>query len=216
MYTYEALAEKLIQDISVGSKRVIGVTGTSCIGKSTFTKLLQVKLQPTFSVTVINVDSYLKEEVRGGTKFWNKCCEHLKPEHFNWKALAEDVKVLKGSECLEIQAYVRGIGWENKEILAPADVVILEGLFLDSVEAVEFIEYDMMIALSAKDEFIHKLRMERDNYYRRNFKEFTRTEAETLKEIEATLKAGKSYTISDKIMDYRKLFVEEGFVVTIL
>lgn len=216
MYRYETLADKFIQDIITDSKHVVGVTGTSCIGKSMFTKLISSKLQLTCSVTVINVDSYLKEEVRGGTKFWDYSHEYLKPELFDWKTLAYDVKRLKQGESVEIEAYVRGIGWGNTVVLEPADVIVLEGLFLDSVQAAEFVPYDMMIVLSAEDDFIRKLRIDRDNYYRKNFKEFKRTEEETLKEIENTLKAGKSYQVSDSISDYRKLFVEEGFWVTIL
>ena len=146
MYRYEALADKIIQDILREAKHVIGVTGTSCIGKSTFTKLLKSRLQPEYVVTVINVDSYLKKDIQGGTKFWNRCCEYLKPEHFDWKTLAQDVETLRLGREIEIQAYVRGVGWNNTEILKPAEILILEGLFLDSVEAAEAIKYDIMIA----------------------------------------------------------------------
>ena len=91
-----------------------------------------------------------------------------------------------------------------------ADCLFVEGLFLDSVQAAEYVEFDLLISLAAEDELIRKLRMERDDYYRQNYKNFSRTKDETLKEIEDTLLAGKSYKVCSGIDNYFRLQVLEN------
>lgn len=209
MSKYDVIAEKLIQEIIQDSQRIIGLTGTSCIGKSTLTDILKGKLETSYKVTVIDVDSYLKEEIRGGKSYWNRCSEYLKPEYFDWKELSEDLKQLDSGKCVEKQIYQRGNGWSGKIVYQPADYYIVEGLFLDSYEAAEYIIYDRMIALTASDEYIYNMRVLRDEFYRQNFKDFTRTKEETIKEIESTLKAGKAYAIYKDKWTRTEILVQE-------
>ena len=210
MSKYDAIADKLVREILEQSQKIIGVTGTSCIGKSTLTGILKNKIDASFSATIIDVDSYLKEEIRGGKNYWNRCSEYLKPEYFDWKALAQDIQKLSGRQSVEKQVYKRGNGWSGKIIYQPAEYFIVEGLFLDSVEAAEYMNFDKMVALSADDQYIYNLRVERDEYYRQNFKEFTRTKEETIKEIESTLKAGKAYSVSLDKWKRTEIFVQEN------
>lgn len=209
MSKYDAIADKLGNEILEKSQKVIGITGTSCIGKSTLTDILKQKLEIEFSVTVIDVDSYLKEEIRGGKSYWNRCSEYLKPMYFDWEALSLDLNKLKDGRSVEKQLYQRGNGWSGKVIYQPADYYIVEGLFLDSVEAAEYIAYDKMIALTAPDEYIYDMRVKRDEFYRQNYKEFTRTAEETIKEIESTLTAGKAYSVCRNKCPRTEIFVQE-------
>ena len=209
MSKYDAVADKLVNEILGKSQKIIGVTGTSCIGKSTLTGILKDKIETSFSVTIIDVDSYLKEEIRGGKNYWNRCSEYLKPEYFDWKALAQDLQMLSEGKRVEKHVYKRGNGWSGQVIYQPAEYFIVEGLFLDSVEAAEYMNYDRMIALLADDKYIYDLRVERDEYYRQNFKEFTRTKEETIREIESTLKAGKAYSVSLDKWIRTEIFVQE-------
>ena len=180
------------------------------------TGILKEKIEGSQSVTVIDVDSYLKEEFRGGKKFWNRFSEYLMPVYFDWKALAQDILKLQSGKSVEKEIYKRGTGWGSMLTYYPADYYIVEGLFLDSVEAAEYMHYDRMIALTATDEYIYDLRIKRDDYYRQNFKEFTRTKEETIKEIEATLKAGRSYKIDKDKWTRTEIFVQEDSCTEIL
>lgn len=216
MSKYDAIADKLGNEILEKSQKIIGITGTSCIGKSTLTGILREKIEEKFSVTVIDVDSYLKEEIRGGKNFWNRCSEYLKPEYFDWEALAQDIYQLKNGNSVEKLAYQRGKGWSGKVVYQPADYYIVEGLFLDSVESEECMKYDKMVALTASDDYIYDLRVKRDEYYRQNFKDFTRTREETIKEIECTLKAAKEYKVSKKSSMRTEIFVQEDSCTELL
>ena len=73
----------------------------------------------------------------------------------------------------------------------------------------EYIDYDRMIVITAEDDYIYNLRIERDEHYRQNFKGFTRTKEETIKEIESTLKAGKEYTVNKESCVRTEIFVQE-------
>ena len=41
MSKYDAIADKLANEILENSQKIIGITGTSCIGKSTLTGILK-------------------------------------------------------------------------------------------------------------------------------------------------------------------------------
>lgn len=213
LYNYNWISTELVKDISDTGKKFIAITGTSCVGKSSFTRRVKEKLERDYTVQVIGVDSYLKEQYRGGFKFWTgtDTNEFLTPVHFDWKKLREDVQALFDGKSIEKQYYVRGIGWDNVKTLEPADIVIVEGLFLDSVQAAEYMEYDMVVKLEAVDNMIRKLRMDRDDYYRKNYENFKRTKNETLRETESTLRAGKAYQVCKNKWFYVRLFVEMGF-----
>ena len=213
LYSRQEVAKQISEEIIAYKWKVIGVTGTSCVGKSTFTGMLIDELKDTVTFQVINVDCYLKEQYRAGTKFWKGPEPHLTPNHFDWGKLAQDVETLKSGKNVQKQMYVRGTGWNSEECLWANDVLILEGLFMDSIEAAAFMNYDLLVALSADDEMIKKKRMERDDYYRANFKDFSRTKEETLKEIEQTLKAGKSYVVCHDKWNCMRLEIQEDFQV---
>ena len=217
IYPKETIAKSIAEEMIAKSFKVIGVTGTSCVGKSTFTSMIQTRLAcESFKTQVINVDDYLKEEYRAETRFWNrKDSVYLKPEYFDWQALAEDVKRLQAGETVVRKHYTRGIGWQTEITCVPTDYLIVEGLFLDSEETAEYLKFEHLICMYADDELITKMRVARDAYYRNNYENFQRTESETLKEIENTLMAGKSYRVSKDIDRYLKLKVLENHTVQI-
>lgn len=205
------VAKELSRYILADEYKVIAVTGPSCVGKSTFTGMLTDELGKRVTFQVINVDCYLKETYRAGTKMWKGPEPHLMPKHFDWKRLSNDLNVLKSGRDIEKQMYVRGIGWSNKETIYAKEVFVLEGLFLDSMEASEFMEYDLLVKLSADDEMIKKKRMERDDYFREHFENFTRTKEETIKEAEQTIQAGKSYTVCENKWKCVRLKIREDY-----
>lgn len=213
VYKYDLIAKIISSEIMENSYKIVGITGTSSVGKSTFTKMIRTQLEKAgHTVRIIRMDDYLKRKYRGKTQFWNRLdSTYLKPEFFNWEKIKNDIDILNKGKSVEKECYIRGIGWGNKKHIKPAEIIFVEGLFLDSVQAAEYMKYDLLVSLTAEDEFIRKLRTKRDAYYRKNYKNFKRTESETQKEIADTLQAGKSYTICYDKWKYLRLKVREGF-----
>ena len=213
IYDYRTITKIIAREVLEQSYKCIGITGTSCVGKSTFSKLIRKQIEKAgYTVRVVMMDDYLLERFRAGTQFWNRSeSTYLKPAYFDWSRSKENIAKLREGNLITIDGYIRGIGWGNEITLEPADFIIVEGLFLDSMEAAEYMEYDYLISLTAADEFITELRLARDEYYRQNYKNFNRTVEETKKEIENTLLAGKSYQICYDKWRYLRLKVSERF-----
>ena len=218
IYEYGTIAEILSKEILAGSYKVVGITGTSSVGKSTFTKMIKGQLEKAgHSVLIINMDDYLNDRFKARKRFWNRLeSTYLKPEYFDWSRIKSEIESLQAGKSVERECYVRGIGWDNTTVLEPAEYLLIEGLFLDSVQAAECMEYGLMISLTAEDDLIRKMRTERDAYYRKNYANFQRTESETQQEIENTLLAGKSYTVCYDRWKYIKLNVLENYQATVV
>ena len=217
IYQYTEIAALIAESAIDRQDRILGLTGTSSIGKSTFSEIIKEQLH-TFGYTaqIISADNYLKKEFRAGTNFWNRLDgSFLRPAHFDWSLLKDHLNRLIQGQAYEKECYVRGIGWGVQTTFEPTDFYIVEGLFLDSVEAAEYMAYDFLISLTAEDRLIRTLRLERDAYYRRTSPSFTRTEEETLLEIENTLRASKSYRISSHWERYLKLNVKGNYNATL-
>ncbi len=195
IYKYQQIADEVTSDIIDRNCHIIGITGTSSVGKSTFTKMIKAGLVVAgHKVQVLGTDDYLKKEFRAHKNLWNRLDgTYLRPDHFDWERLKREITTLDTGKCIRRECYVRGIGWGTKCMLEPAEYIIIEGLFMDSKEAVSTIEYDLLILLTADDELVRTLRTRRDAFYRQNYKDFHRSESETQKEIENTLHAGKAY-----------------------
>ena len=217
IYQYTEIAARIAESAIDRQDRIIGLTGTSSVGKSTFSEIIKEQLH-TFGYTaqIISADNYLKKAFRAGTSFWNRLdSSFLKPEHFDWPLLKTHLdQLLRGLSC-EKECYLRGTGWGTWAAFEPTDFFIVEGLFLDSIEAEEYMTYDFLIALTADDDMIRTLRIERDAYYRRTSPSFTRTEEETLIEIENTLRASKSYSISSHWNPYLRLNAKGNYNATL-
>ena len=217
LYTYKVIAGMIAREVADVSCHVIGITGTSSVGKSTFSRTLRKKITNLgYQVQVISADNYLKPEFRAGHHFWNrKDSTYLKPEHFDWEAIRLDLEKLKNGQSVTKECYVRGTGWGPIQTVEPSQIYIIEGLFLDSVLTSKSLDFDLLISLTAKDGFIRSLRIRRDAYYRRISETFTRTEEETLREIENTLRAAKSYTPCNSWRYHLVLRVQKAFHATI-
>lgn len=217
IYQYTEIADMIVQDALDHSYSIIAVTGTSSVGKSTFSNMILEHFQRYgFSAQIISADNYLKKVFQAGTNFWNRLdSTYLKPEHFDWNLLANDLKSLKNSHPIHKECYVRGTGWGILQTFHPTEYYIIEGLFLDSVQASDNLDYDFLVSLTADEHLIRTLRIERDAYYRRTSPAFKRTEDETLLEIENTLLAGKSYSVSTHWKRYLSLHAKGSYNATI-
>ena len=61
LYTYKVIAGMIAREVADISCHVIGITGTSSVGKSTFSRTLRKKITNLgYQVQVISADNYLK------------------------------------------------------------------------------------------------------------------------------------------------------------
>lgn len=217
IYQYTEIADMVAHEALDHSYRIIGITGTSSVGKSTFSKIVQEYIERYgYTAQIISADNYLKEAFRAGKNFWNRLdSPYLKPGHFDWKQLVGDIEDLTHDHPIERNCYIRGTGWGNQTLFKPTEFLIIEGLFLDSTQAADYMHYDFLLTLSADDSLVRALRIERDAYYRRTSTAFTRTESETLQEIENTLLAGKAYTVFPNWHRHLKLNAKGSYNATL-
>lgn len=215
-YTFEKLADLIIDKLDYNRETVISITGPSCVGKSTLADKLAERIQSIITIQVIRVDNYLKNRYKGKTKFRNNSDSILAPDVFDWELLKYHIENLKQGRKVCHNTYIRGKGWEQMNYLCPGKIIILEGLFLDSVQAFNFIDADLLIEMSANDELIRKLRLQRDKYYRENFKNFHRTELESMEEIDSTIIANRMYKREIKKNGYLKILVNNNCLIEIV
>ena len=217
IYQYNEIADMLANKAIESNTHIIGLTGTSSVGKSTFASFVKAHIENYgYTAQILSADNYLKDSYKAGTNFWNRIdSPYLTPAHFDWKALSLDTSQLLSYLPVTKDCYIRGTGWGNEHIFTPTEFYIIEGLFLDSSEASDFMNYDLLISLTADDALVRSLRIERDAYYRKTSKTFTRTEEETLEEIKNTLTASKSYTIAVFRAPYIRLHAKGSYNATI-
>ena len=209
-YSFARIAELIVRNTADDADVVICITGPSCVGKTTFAKLLSQVFGEHASASVISTDSYLKQMYRGVSSFRKSPKGMLTPDFFDWERLREHIDQLRLKAPVKTACYERGVGWKDV-LITPARVLIVEGLFLDSTAAAEFLEYDIMVKLYAEDSLIGELRTKRDAYYRKTSRVFTRTEAESIHEIKNTLRAYHSYQKAPYKSDYLDVLLDADF-----
>lgn len=216
LFTFADFAHLIVQRISFDKGLIISISGPSCVGKSTLAKVLKGIIQNLIAVQVICIDNYLKTRYKSKVGFRNNVDSILDPEVFDWQLLKMHIENLKQGNTVSYDAYIRGVGWGQLDYLMPCKVIILEGLFLDSTQASNYIDSNLLIEMNADDDLIRKLRFKRDEYYRKNFKNFQRSESESLKEISNTIIANKIYERAERNYGYVKILVKSDFLVEIV
>lgn len=214
-YTFNEFADLTARWLGLRKEAVVSISGPSCIGKSVLAQILREKMHNT-TVQVICMDNYLKSKYRGRAEYRNGSIDILRPDAYDWELLKMHLKCLKQNQMVTYDIYQRGIGWGEEDRLYPGRIVILEGLFLDSIQALECINPDLLIQIYADDEFIRSLRLRRDEFYRNNFPNFRRSPNESIEEINNTLVSDKIYTRAPINTNYIKIFVDEGFSIRIM
>lgn len=216
LYTFNEFADLIVQNTCYEKGAVICITGPSSVGKSTLAHCLARKYQNKVLAQVICGDNYLRRELKGKDSFRKCTSEILEPDSFDWELLKLHVEQLKKKERIFHDTYVRGVGWGKINCKRFSNILIIEGLFLDSVQASNCIIADMFIEISADDELIKKARLQRDGYYRERYPNFKRTESESLEEIKNTIIANKIYKRVKQKGNYLKVFVDSDFMIKII
>ena len=140
--------------------------------------------------------------------------EILRPDMFDWETLRKTILDLSSCESVYTPHYKRGYGWVNDNLINSADVVIVDGLFLDSEECNQVIDFDMYILMMSTDDLIRKFRMKRDDYYRQNSDSFSRSKEETELEIKNCILSNKLYNRSKSIDNVFKVFIYDKHCIS--
>lgn len=216
--SFDALVDVIFQDFSTintgGPSINIAITGPSCVGKTTLAnKIVNTFTESGISATKISLDSYLLDKHKGNGQFRKQVYEELSPLYFDWEALAKDIILLNNNTEVVIDNYVRGVGWShNSQKLKAARVIIIEGLFLDSIEANCNI-FTTTIVIEASRENIQEWRTKRDISFRHLYGKTFRTEQQTLEEIERTIESYAKYSRSKPHEEYIKLGINKNFEI---
>lgn len=175
--------------------KTIAITGPSSVGKSTFAAIIASELtQMGLKAAVVNADDFLKSELRGGDSFRIPSDAPLRPESFNFLALRGALDDLANGKDVKNWTYERGMGWrELVRTDTRLDCYILEGLFLDSAEAMSALPSSLVLVLEAPWGVIAESRRHRDALVRRNRGSKFRSELETEREIDRTREAYMAY-----------------------
>ena len=218
--TFDTLANILLEMFCTKNKvpfLMLAITGPSCVGKTTLAETIVSTLKNNEkSVAKISVDNYLLDEHKGDEKYRRFEYVELSPSFFDWGALSMDINALRIRSKIIVDNYVRGVGWGNREIINIPQILILEGLFLDSVEAIDHINPVATIVLETSKKNIANWRVKRDKYFRENFTNFSRSKYQTIKEIKRILEAYSSYTRGVPVGEYIKLRINDRFEVVSL
>jgi uridine kinase/pyruvate-formate lyase-activating enzyme len=214
-FSLETSAMRVAEYAADRQLNLIGITGPSSVGKSTFAKTVAREMrQLGRRATVIQADDFLVPEMRGNHSYRNSGTAPLQPEYFNYGHITELIDRLRRGEKVTSWTYERGVGWDQYEWpSAEADCYVVEGLFLDSVAASIGLAMDLIIVLEASWNSIADMRRRRDGMLRKTSASGFRTASETEEEIERTRAAYLAY---ERDTDANSCFVvtfDDGFTV---
>lgn len=210
-YTFEDFSRELLSSLEI-SQKVIGITGPSCVGKSTLAAFIDKNANDYYKTSTIHVDNYLRDKFRGKFEFRNNVDQLLSPCHFDWAKLCSDIVRLQNKESVTIPVYTRGEGWGNTQTMVPSDLLIIEGLFMDSVEASKYLSLDLLILLKAEREFLYNNRKKRDKMCFASFRNERETQTETLR----TFFADNYYYRANCSSAYIEALVMDSYTLKIL
>jgi uridine kinase/pyruvate-formate lyase-activating enzyme len=191
----ETLAARVAEYAVDRRLSLIGVTGPSSVGKSTFARTVAEEMyQRGRRATVLQADDFLRSEMRGNHSYRNSGTSPLQPEHFDYHDIRKMLTGLRCGEKVTSWTYERGVGWSRYlKLPTDADCYVIEGLFLDSVVASSELAMDLVIVLEAPWDSIAVMRRRRDGMLRETSTSGFRTISETEDEIERTRTAYLAY-----------------------
>ena len=144
-------------------------------------------------VEIIAVDDYLRASQRGQHSFRRDSNCPVVPGDFDFEEIARDVASLLHGELVQRVGFSRGTGWVRLVTSHPAQVVIIDGMFLDSLEACQSLTYDAFLLLEAPWEEIANRRRHRDRILREELGGSYRTPACTEAVVEQAQQAYLAY-----------------------
>jgi uridine kinase len=195
-FSLSELAEVVARVIAECRYMVLAVTGPSAGGKSSFVTEIGHRLgRYQRSAEAINVDDYLRIDLRGERTYRIRSARPrpMKPSDLDFHDLAATLSSLRRGDVVIRAGYLRGEGWVEHRQSYPADILILDGLFLDSDIAADTLAYDLLIAVEAPWNVVADRRRHRDSLVRSQRGNEYRGLQETEEVIERTRSAYVSY-----------------------
>lgn len=141
---------------------VIGVTGASGSGKTTFSNKLKEHLN-SFDVQVLTQDDYYRP-IESQHKDLNGVENFDLPGAMNLQKFSDDIKTLIKGESINVQKYQynkQGSACEN-ETITPCTILIVEGIFLLYPSFINEV-VDMTVFVSSDLKLSEKRRINRDS-----------------------------------------------------
>ena len=140
---------------------ILGIAGGTGAGKTTIAEIIYNKLGPNYAA-LLEQDSYYKDRSHIPAEERDKInFDH--PEAIDTALLVEHLKRLKAGKAIEKPVYdfSRHIRLEQKKIVEPRDVVILEGLFVLTDASIRNM-LDLKIFIETDDDTRFRRRLQRD------------------------------------------------------
>ncbi len=138
---------------------LIGIAGGSASGKSSISKQLQSAFVSTKSFQILKMDDYYKDQAElSMEERYQTNYDH--PFAFDTALLLEHLQLLKQRVAIDKPTYDFVSYTRSQEIekIYPADVIVLEGLFiLDSEELRELMDIKIFVETPADVRFIRRL-----------------------------------------------------------
>jgi organic radical activating enzyme/uridine kinase len=188
------LAGRIAATMKAEQVETIGVTGPSSVGKTVMAdEIASALVAVGLRATRISTDDFLRRELRGEREYRKDRDQPLAPADYDFDEVAQVIGRVCGGEAVEWLGYERGAGWVRPDIAVRADVLVVDGLFLDEVGVIDVLDLDMTIVMEAPNEAIASWRRERDASVRRHSGGSFRTEAETENEILRTIASYMQY-----------------------
>lgn len=138
---------------------LIGITGGSGSGKTTFAKKVLTYLNPS-DVAVLSMDSYYLDDIpkslytpKGGPNY-----DH--PDAFDWDYLTKHIQMLKNNEPVlaPIYNFETNSRSQETEKIGPAKMIIFEGIFsLHSKTIRSFLDISCFLSVDADIRFSRRL-----------------------------------------------------------
>jgi len=140
---------------------IIGITGGSASGKTTFIRQLQQAFDAT-QLTVLSQDHYYKP-LQMQEKDENGEINFDLPESIFMHKFMDDIEKLVAGEELLISEYTFNIGTKEPQTLCikPAQVIVVEGIFLFGEKAISD-KLNLKIFIDATEEIKYQRRLSRD------------------------------------------------------
>ncbi|MDX1942297.1 MAG: uridine kinase [Saprospiraceae bacterium] len=144
---------------------IIGITGGSGSGKTSFIRQLRSKFKET-DICVISQDDYYRPRHEQEADEEGVCNFDL-PKSIDKKAFIRDIKQLLDGECVVRQEYVFNNENNKPQMLTfrPAPIIIVEGIFVLHFKKIRNL-LDLKIYLHAKDNLKVIRRIRRDQVER--------------------------------------------------
>jgi len=186
---------------------LIGITGPSAVGKTTIVDRIKSNIT-TKTIAHLSFDDFLSCQYFGSNNNY-KSVPRLLPEYFQVERVLQTLQSIRKTGKADYLGYIRGSGWGKQKTINKADIIIIDGLFLDSTIIAPKFNFDILIRCVAPPEIIESRRIQRDSVLNLKYGNFRKLEESKI-EYKNTLASFDSY---EKMEDVVILDIETDHLI---